>query len=118
MNPYRKIISQVCIVLVLFTSFTWYSGAMAYVNSGIVNGSDDLFFVSQTPPQYYFLHEKSSTAGIPGYEIEVAVHGYLLQGSQQTETPRLKTVRKIFVVNPGTFTSCKSFILYPFHEFS
>ena len=117
-QSYRKLIALFFVALVLVTSATYYSGTRTSGNMDFKSGQENLFFVAENPTLFLYFQKKANTSGNQGWKVENEVPGFLFQNSLLVENPAFKIIHKIFVVNPDSFTTCKSLILYPYHEFS
>ena len=115
---YRKISSLFCVLLLLWTSSRYYSGILTPAGHDFTNQGEHLFFMAENPSVFINFQKKSSSSGSQGCKQENIVPGFLFHPVSRIENPRLKLIHSIFVVDPTTFTTCKSVILYPYHEFS
>jgi hypothetical protein len=118
MNPVRNTGSLFCAVLLMFVSiapFTFIStGNKAFGNEE----TPGIFFMSENLSTAFILEKKGSVSGSSVRIVEVISYGFCPSGRNPDEPPRMKLIRKIFVQDPSCYSSCKSVILYPFHEFS
>jgi hypothetical protein len=77
-----------------------------------------IFFMSENLSPVFTLEKKGTVSGSSVRIVEVIPLGFCISDKNPDESPRMKLIRKIFVQNPFYYSSCKSVILYPFHEFS
>jgi hypothetical protein len=118
MNSGKKIGSIFCALLVIFINATYFTLTRNTLQGPVSEESNRIYFISENPAQYFFLGQKSSASGYQGWKVEVNIPGFCALNKNNTLPPRLKLIRKIFVVNLFSYTSCKSVFFYPFHEFS
>lgn len=104
--------------LILLFSITCYSSAGRVVSPDQWSEGEELAWVSSPAAAGFVAQENSSAPGPQGWRSEVAIPGLFFRKESLTEPPRLKILRKIYVVDVTTYTSCKNLLLYPFHEFS
>jgi hypothetical protein len=88
------------------------------LNPEYYSNPEGTFITSESPLQFFIYQEKTASSGHQGWKIEGAISGFLFHSFQLVQKPVLKVIRKILIVDPLTFTSCKSQYLYPYHEFS
>lgn len=114
----RKYIALFFLSLILYFSGTCYSVVRQETVPVKTDSQEGLYFNTQNALSLFLLQEQSSPTGFQGWKAEAGIPGFSIQREMVTEPPRLQVIRKIFVVDKFTFSSCKSLILYPFHEFS
>jgi|WetSurMetagenome_2_1015567.scaffolds.fasta_scaffold55440_2 hypothetical protein len=118
MNSLRKIGSLFCALLVIFINVTYFAVARNTLQGPVGEESSGIYFISENPAQFFFIGQKTSSTGYQGWKVEVNIPGLYAFSKNKIEAPRLKLIRKIFVVDANSYTSCKSVFFYPFHEFS
>ncbi len=118
MNPVRKSGSLLCAMLLMFMSMAPFS-FISLGNQAIGNEANQgSFFMSENLSPVFTLEKKGSVSGSSVRIVEVITYGFCPSDRNPDEPPRMKLIRKIFVQDPFGYSSCKSVILYPFHEFS
>ncbi len=114
----RKYIALFFLSLILYFSGTCYTVARQESVPVKSDHQEGMHFNTQNAVALFLLQEQSTSTGFQGWKAEAGIPGFSIQREMVTEPPRLQVIRKIFVVDALTFSSCKSLILYPFHEFS
>lgn len=114
----RNILAYFYAALILLFSITCYSPAGRVVSPDQWSVGEEVAWVSSPAVAGFVAQENTSATGTQGWRSELAIPGLFFRKESQTEPPRLQILRKIYVVDVTTYTSCKSLLLYPFHEFS
>jgi hypothetical protein len=115
----RKILALFFASLVVFFTATYYFTARSMLKENGPVHSESLFFVSTAEQtSFFFLQHKSSPSPYQGWKTEVRFPGLWSSDQSFCESPQRKVIRKILVINAIIYTSCKTLIIFPFHEFS
>lgn len=118
MNSVRKIVSLFFAGFLIFINLSYYSVFHYSMERKSLDKSEVTYFVSADQTNNFVLDKKSSSQEFHGWKTKNYDLGFCALDKSISEPPRLKVIRKIFVVDCRLWTPCKSLILYPFHEFS
>lgn len=105
------------VFLVLFFSTGYYSFASSALTTGTIDKEETLSFVEDTPVQFFFIQEKSSSPESQGWKTFSVIPGLSLIDILAGEAPGLTEIRKFFVVDFDSYSPGKPLLLFPFHEF-
>ncbi len=118
MRERSKIKALFLALLVIFISTTHYSTVLKLSVKLPAEETQGIWFTSKIPVNISFLQSKTTSQECSGWLTEIRIPGFFATNKYLIEPPLLKLIRKIFVIDVFSYTSCKSVILFPFHEFS
>jgi len=114
----KKAGSVICALLVVYITLGWYSCPREFTGIGEFQEDPGVYFIPGSLMPVPFEGQKSTSTSHPLWDTVTHLPGVSVLKNRLADLPVLTLLRKIYVVNPQSFTTCKSYLFFPYHEFS